>query len=75
LFENAPNCEIGNLLRLFSHEKYRRNRKGLDKLLFKDIELKASELKFKQFQYKRQEKIDMIVYLKTSLSITPIKIF
>ncbi|RZJ33979.1 MAG: hypothetical protein EOO51_11515 [Flavobacterium sp.] len=38
---------------------------GLDKpYVFKDIELKASELKFMPFQYKDVKKIDMIVYLK-----------
>src|SRR5690606_12965911 len=38
---------------------------GLDKpYVFKDIELKASELKFMPFQYEDAKKIDMIVYLK-----------
>ena len=38
---------------------------GLDKpYVFKDITLKASELKFMQFQYENEKKIDMIVYLK-----------
>ena len=38
---------------------------GLDKTyVFKDIELKASELKFMPFQYEDMQKIDMIVYLK-----------
>ncbi len=38
---------------------------GLDKpYVFKDIELKASELKFLPFQYEDVKKIDMIVYLK-----------
>lgn len=38
---------------------------GLDKpYVFKDIELKASELKFMPFQYEDVRKIDMIVYLK-----------
>jgi len=38
---------------------------GLDKpYVFKDINLKASELKFMPFQYEGREKIDMIVYLK-----------
>ena len=38
---------------------------GLDKpYVFKDIELKASELKFMPFQYEDVKKIDMIVYLK-----------
>src|SRR5690606_17549561 len=32
--------------------------------VFKDIELKASELKFMPFQYEDVKKIDMIVYLK-----------
>ncbi|MFN3752562.1 hypothetical protein [Flavobacterium sp.] len=38
---------------------------GLDKpYVFKDITLKASELKFMPFQYENEKKIDMIVYLK-----------
>jgi len=38
---------------------------GLDKpYVFKDIVLKASELKFMPFQYEDVKKIDMIVYLK-----------
>lgn len=38
---------------------------GLDKpYVFKDITLKASELKFMPFQYEHENKIDMIVYLK-----------
>lgn len=38
---------------------------GLDKpYVFKDIILKASELKFMPFQYENEKKIDMIVYLK-----------
>ncbi|WP_284651646.1 hypothetical protein [Flavobacterium terrisoli] len=38
---------------------------GLDKpYVFKDITLKASELKFMPFQYENEIKIDMIVYLK-----------
>lgn len=38
---------------------------GLDKpYVFKDIELKASELKFMPFEYEDEKKIDMIVYLK-----------
>jgi hypothetical protein len=38
---------------------------GLDKpYVFKDINLKASELKFMPFEYEGVKKIDMIVYLK-----------
>lgn len=38
---------------------------GLDKpYVFKDINLKASELKFMPFEYEGSKKIDMIVYLK-----------
>ena len=38
---------------------------GLDNpYIFKDINLKASELKFMPFQYENEKKIDMIVYLK-----------
>lgn len=38
---------------------------GLDKpYVFKDINLKASELKFIPFEYEGSKKIDMIVYLK-----------
>lgn len=38
---------------------------GLDKpYVFKDIILKASELKFMPLQYESEKKIDMIVYLK-----------
>ena len=38
---------------------------GLDKpYVFKDINLKASELKFMPFEYEGIKKIDMIVYLK-----------
>ncbi|WP_162128047.1 hypothetical protein [Flavobacterium phycosphaerae] len=38
---------------------------GLDKpYVFKDITLKASELKFMPFEYEDERKIDMIVYLK-----------
>jgi hypothetical protein len=38
---------------------------GLDKpYVFKDINLKASELKFMPFEYEDSKKIDMIVYLK-----------
>ncbi len=38
---------------------------GLDKpYVFKDIILKASELKFTPMQYESEKKIDMIVYLK-----------
>lgn len=38
---------------------------GLDEpYVFKDINLKASELKFMPFEYKDEKKIDMIVYLK-----------
>jgi hypothetical protein len=38
---------------------------GLDKpYVFKDITLKASELKFMPFQYENEKQIDMIVYLK-----------
>lgn len=38
---------------------------GLDKpYVFKDITIKASELKFMPFEYESEKKIDMIVYLK-----------
>jgi hypothetical protein len=38
---------------------------GLDKpYVFKDIILKASDLKFRPFEYENEKKIDMIVYLK-----------
>lgn len=38
---------------------------GLDKpYVFKDITLKASELKFMALEYENEKKIDMIVYLK-----------
>lgn len=38
---------------------------GLDKpYVFKDINLKASELKFMPFEYEGVKKIDIIVYLK-----------
>ena len=38
---------------------------GLDKpYVFKDINLKASELKFMPFEYLGNKKIDMIIYLK-----------
>lgn len=38
---------------------------GLDKpYVFKDINLKASELKFMPFEYENEKKIDMMVYLK-----------
>ena len=38
---------------------------GLDKpYIFKDINLKASELKFMPFEHENEKKIDMIVYLK-----------
>jgi hypothetical protein len=38
---------------------------GLDKpYVFKDIVLKASELKFMPLEYENEKKIDMIVYLK-----------
>lgn len=38
---------------------------GLDKpYVFKDITLKASDLKFTPFEYENEKKIDMVVYLK-----------
>lgn len=38
---------------------------GLDKpYVYKDITLKASELKFMPFEYENEKKIDMVVYLK-----------
>ena len=47
-----------------SHD-YEELEKGLDKpYVFQDITLKASELKFKPFEYDGEKKIDMIVYLK-----------
>ncbi len=66
LVGNAPKLRKSKFVAFIQPSQYIEEMEGgLDKpYVFKDIELKASELKFMPFQYEDVKKIDMIVYLK-----------
>lgn len=66
LIENAPKLRGWKFIAFIQpSQNIEEMEAGLDKpYVFKDIELKASELKFMPFQYDNVKKIDMIVYLK-----------
>ena len=66
LIENAPKLRSWKFVAFIQpSQSIEEMEAGLDKpYVFKDIELKASELKFMPFQYEDVKKIDMIVYLK-----------
>lgn len=66
LIENAPKLRSWKFIAFIQpSQSIDEMEAGLDKpYVFKDIELKASELKFMPFQYEDTKKIDMIVYLK-----------
>lgn len=66
LIENAPKLRNWKFVAFIQpSQSIDEMEAGLDKpYVFKDIELKASELKFMPFQYEDVKKIDMIVYLK-----------
>lgn len=66
LIENAPKMQRWKFIAFIQpSQSIEEMEAGLDKpYVFKDIELKASELKFMPFQYEDVKKIDMIVYLK-----------
>jgi hypothetical protein len=66
LIENAPKLRNWKFVAFIQpSQSIEEMEAGLDKpYVFKDIELKASELKFMPFQYEDVQKIDMIVYLK-----------
>ena len=66
LIENAPKLRNWKFVAFIQpSQSIDEMEAGLDKpYVFKDIELKASELKFMPFQYDDVKKIDMIVYLK-----------
>jgi len=66
LIENAPKLRNWKFVAFIQpSQSIDEMESGLDKpYVFKDIELKASELKFMPFQYEDMKKIDMIVYLK-----------
>ena len=66
LIENAPKLRNWKFVAFIQpSQNIDEMEAGLDKpYVFKDIELKASELKFMPFQYEDVKKIDMIVYLK-----------
>lgn len=67
LIENAPKLRNWKFVAFIQpSQSIEEMEAGLDKpYVFKDIELKASELKFMPFQYEDIKKIDMIVYLKS----------
>ncbi|RZK00117.1 MAG: hypothetical protein EOO46_21290 [Flavobacterium sp.] len=66
LIENAPKLRNWKFVAFIQpSQSIEEMEAGLDKpYVFKDIELKASELKFMPFQYDDMQKINMIVYLK-----------
>ena len=66
LIENAPKLRNWKFVAFIQpSQSIDEMEAGLDKpYVFKDIELKASELRFMPFQYEDVKKIDMIVYLK-----------
>ena len=66
LIDNAPKLKNWNFIAFIQpSEDIEEMEAGLDKpYVFKDINLKASELKFEPLQYESCKKIDMIVYLK-----------
>lgn len=66
LIENAPKLQNWKFVAFVQpSQSIDEMEAGLDKpYVFKDIELKASELKFMLFEYENENKIDMIVYLK-----------
>ncbi len=66
LIDNAPKLQYWKFTAFIQpSENIEEMEAGLDKpYVFKDINLKASELKFMPFQYEGVKKIDMIVYLK-----------
>lgn len=66
LIDNAPKLQHWTFIAFIQpSEDIEKMEAGLDKpYIFKDINLKASELKFMPFQYEGIKKIDMIVYLK-----------
>lgn len=66
LIENAPLLKTWKFVAFIQpSQSIDEMEAGLDKpYVFKDINLKASELKFMPFEYEGVKKIDMIVYLK-----------
>lgn len=66
LIENAPKLRDWKFVAFIQpSQSIDEMEAGLDKpYVFKDIELKASELKFMPFEYENERKLDMIVYLK-----------
>lgn len=66
LVDNAPKLKNWNFIAFIQpSEDIEKMEAGLDKpYVFKDINLKASEIKFEPLQYEDYKKIDMIVYLK-----------
>jgi len=66
LVDNAPKLNHWNFIAFIQpSENIEKMEAGLDKpYVFKDINLKASEIKFEPLQYENYKKIDMIVYLK-----------
>jgi len=66
LIENAPKLQNWKFVAFVqTSQSIDEMEAGLDKpYVFKDIELKASELKFMPFEYENENKIDMIIYLK-----------
>lgn len=66
LIDNAPRLQNWEFIAFVQPlEDIEDMEAGMDKpYVFKDINLKASELKFMPFQYEGIKKIDMIVYLK-----------
>ena len=66
LVDNAPKLKHWNFIAFIQpSEDIEKMEAGLDKpYVFKDINLKASEIKFEPLQYENCKKIDMIVYLK-----------
>lgn len=66
LIDNAPKLKNWKFTAFIQPtENIEEMEAGLDKpYVFKDINLKASDLKFMPFQYEGIKKIDMVVYLK-----------
>lgn len=66
LIDNAPKLQHWKFTAFIQpSENIEEMEAGLDKpYVFKDINLKASDLKFMPFQYEGIKKIDMIIYLK-----------
>ncbi len=66
LIDNAPKLQHWKFIAFIQPtQDIEEMEAGLDKpYVFKDINLKASDLKFMPFQYEGIKKVDMIVYLK-----------